>query len=86
MGEKIKKLYKIKHLINWYNGNFCVKHKHCTKEHYEELKCITSSWNIQEMTHKEFIFRIIRELKCFPIKREFHDCFICKNLGIPQRF
>ncbi len=29
---------KIEHLINWYHGNFCVKHEESTREHYEELK------------------------------------------------
>ena len=37
---------KIEHLINWYHGNFCVKHKHCTREHYGELKKIALSWGI----------------------------------------
>ena len=82
--NKIKPKAKIEHLINWYYGNFCVKHKHCTKEHYEDLKRITLSWNIPEMTHKELIFRIRKQLKCFPIKREFHDCPICRKLGVPQ--
>ena len=75
---------KIEHLINWYYGNFCVKHKHCTKEHYEDMKRIALSWNITEMTHKEFVFRIKQELKCFSVKREFHDCPICRKLGVPQ--
>lgn len=83
--DTIKTSYKIEHLINWYHGNFCVKHKHCTKEHYNELKRIASSWNIPETTHKEFVFRIKQELKCFPIKREVHDCPICRKLGIPQQ-
>ena len=81
---KPKPKIKIEHLINWYYGNFCVKHKHCTKEHYDELQRIALSWGITEMTHKEFVFRIKQELKCFPIKREFHDCPICRKLGVPQ--
>jgi len=83
--DNIKRIYKIDHLINWYFGNFCVKHKHCTKEHYQELKRTAFSWNIPEMTHKEFVFRIKQELKCFPVKREFHHCFICRKLGITNK-
>ena len=82
--NNIKRTYKIEHLINWYYGNFCVKHKHCTKEHYEDMRQIALFWNISEMTHKEFIFRIRQELKCFPVQRDFHDCLICRKFGIHQ--
>ncbi|MEK6829478.1 MAG: hypothetical protein AABY15_05075 [Nanoarchaeota archaeon] len=81
----MKKSCKIEHLINWYYGNFCVKHEHCTKEHYEELRRIALSWNISEMTHKEFIFKIRQELKCNPNKRKFDDCPICRKLGILEK-
>ncbi len=81
---KVKPKAKIQHLINWYHGNFCVKHEESTKEHYEELKKIALAWNIAEMTHKEFVFRISQELKCNPNKREFEECPICKKFGIPQ--
>ncbi len=80
--QKPKK--KIEHLINFYWGNFCVKHEESTREHYEELKRIALSWSIPEMTHKEFTQRIRQELKCNPKKRTFDDCPICRNLGIPQ--
>ncbi len=80
----IKAKAKIKHLINWYHGNSCVKHEESTREHYEELKRIALSWNILEMTHKEFVFRIRQELKCNPNKRKFEDCPICRKLGVPQ--
>ena len=76
---------RIEHLINWYYGNFCVKHENCTKEHYEKLQKIALSWKINEMTHKEFVFRIKQELKCNPNKRKFEDCPICRKLGIPQQ-
>lgn len=82
--EKLKLKAKIEHLINWYWGNFCVKHEDCTREHYEELKRISLSWNIPEMTHKEFVDRTRQELKCNPIKRKIDDCPICKKLGVPQ--
>ncbi len=81
---KPKPKAKIEHLINWYHGNFCVKHEGSTREHYEELKRIALSWSIPEMTHREFFFRIRRELKCNPDKRKFEDCSICRKLGIPQ--
>jgi hypothetical protein len=81
---KPKPKAKIEHLINWYYGNFCVKHKHCTREHYEDLKRIALSWEIAEMTHKEFVLKIRQELKCCSVKREFHDCPICRKLGVPQ--
>ena len=77
------KQYKIERLINWYHGNFCVKHEDSTREHYEELKKIALSWNISEMTHKEFVFRIRKELKCSPDKRRFEDCPICRKQGVP---
>lgn len=75
---------KIEHLINFYWGNFCVKHEESTQEHYEELKRIALSWKISEMTHKEFSQRIRQELKCNPKKLEIPECEICKRLGIPQ--
>ena len=81
---KIKQKAKIEHLINWYHGNFCVKHEESTREHYEELKRIALSWNISEMTHKEFVFRIKQELKCNPNKRKVEDCPICRKFGVPQ--
>jgi hypothetical protein len=84
MEIKQKPKAKIEHLVNWYYGNFCVWHKHCTKEHYEDLKKIVLSWGISEMKHKEFCDKIRKELKCYPIKREFHDCPICRKLGVSQ--
>ncbi|MEK6850078.1 MAG: hypothetical protein AABX85_00720 [Nanoarchaeota archaeon] len=81
---KPKPVAKIEHLINWYHGNFCVKHEESTREHYEELKRIALSWNILEMTHKEFCARIRKELKCNHNKRKFDDCPICKKFGVPQ--
>ena len=82
--SKPKPKAKIEHLINWYHGNFCVKHKHCTEEHYEELKRIALSWGMTDMTHKEFVFRIKQKLKCFSIKRDFYECQICRRLGVPE--
>jgi len=67
--QKIKPKTKVEHLINWYWGNFCVKHEDCTREHFEDLKRIAISWKIPEMTHKEFCVRIRKELKCNPNKR-----------------
>lgn len=81
---KPKPKAKIEHLINWYHGNFCVKHEDSTEEHYEELKKIALSWNIPEMTHKEFCNEIRKELKCNPNKIKFEDCSICRKLGIHQ--
>jgi len=81
----ISKNYNIKHLINWHHGNFCVKHEDSTIEHYEELKRIALSWGIPEMTHKEFVLGIKKELKCNQNKRKFDECIICKKLGVPRR-
>ena len=78
--------YKIEHLINWYYGNFCVKHEDSTRKHYEELKRIALSWKILEMTHKEFIFRIRQELKCKPKKIKHSFCPICKRLSILHNY
>lgn len=69
--EKQKQKAKIEHLINWHYGNFCVKHEEATSKHYEEMKRIVLSWNISEMTHKEFVFRIRQQLKCNPNKRMY---------------
>lgn len=80
--QKIKSKAKIEHLINWYHGNFCVKHEKSTREHYEELKKIALSWNIHKMTHKEFVFRIRKELKCNPNRRKIEDCPVCRKFGI----
>ncbi len=40
MEQKQKPKKKIEHLINFYWGNYCVKHEESTREHYEELKRI----------------------------------------------
>ena len=40
---KTKPKAKIEHLINWYHGNFCVKHEDSTREHYDELKKIAKT-------------------------------------------
>jgi len=79
---KHKQNAKIEHLINWYHGNFCVKHEDSTKEHFDEMKGRALSWNISEMTHKEFVFRMRRELKCNSNKRKFTDCPICRKLEV----
>ena len=76
--------FKIEHLINWYWGNFCVKHEDSTIEHYDKLRRIAWSWNIKEMTHKEFCYMIRQELKCNPNKIKFDDCPICRKCGIKQ--
>jgi len=85
MEQKQKPQKKIEHLINWYHGNFCVKHEESTREHYEELRRIAFSWNVSELTHKEFSQRIHQELKCNPKKREIFECVICKALGISRQ-
>lgn len=83
--NKPKQITNIYHLVNWYHGNFCVKHEGSTREHYDELKRIALSWNISKMTHREFCYRIRKELKCNPIKRKFEDCPVCRRFGISQR-
>jgi len=80
--ESARPKAKINSLINWYHGNFCVKHEGCTRDHYEELRRIALSWNVPEMTHKEFVFKIRQQLKCNPNKRKFDECSICKRFGI----
>lgn len=84
MQEKIKPIAKIQHLIDWYWGNYCVKHEDCTIEHYDELNKIALAWNINEMKHGEFITRIRQELVCNPTKIKFDHCPICEKLGVPQ--
>lgn len=87
-----KKEVKIEHLVNWYFGNFCAK---CgkiddIKENYAK-KCLDKIQLIVSMlkqngteilTYKEFLHLIRDQEFCKPIKRSFHECPICKKLGI----
>ena len=83
----------VKHLANWYFGNFCSKCARIEsekdkygKECYDKIHLIadklTESGN-EKMIHKEFTGLIRRNsLFCRPIRREFHECRICKAMGV----
>lgn len=81
-----KPIVRVEQLINWYWGNFCVKHEDSTPEHYEELRDIGISFGIKEMTHADFVYLIRQRLRCDPKKIKFHECTTCKALGIRQRW
>ena len=90
---KIKPLMKIEHLVNWYFGNFCArcgnidrKDKNYGKDCWDKLQELGKKLEGEEMLHKEFV-NLVRNNStfCKPIKREFHECQICKALGIPQK-
>ncbi len=83
---KENKPINVERLINWYHGNFCAKHKNSTKEHYKELKKITISWNILEMTYRDFCNRIRQKLRCDSNKVTFDDCLACGALGIHRKY
>jgi len=92
---KIKKPVNVRHLANWYFGNFCA---HCgridsesdrfDKDCSDKIHSVANQLDvdgIENMTHKEFRELIKNSSFCKPIKRVFHECPICKALGIPQR-
>ncbi|MFZ2455935.1 MAG: hypothetical protein WAX07_05625 [Candidatus Altiarchaeia archaeon] len=79
--------YKIEHLANWYYGNVCMK---CGRMDTEDGgKCFDRLHSMKnelpdEMTHKEYVKYVKnKEGLCKPIKRTFHECEICKALGVP---
>lgn len=73
------------HLINWYFGNFCMKCDRIGPECQDNLHSLKESLPA-EMTHREFI-NLVRNgtTFCKPIPREFHECPLCKALGVPQQ-
>lgn len=95
--NEVKKPAKIKHLANWYFGTFCSR---CAMIDKEEVNFAADCYNkihlianklvesgICSMTHKEFR-ALIKDGStfCKPVKREFHECQICKAMGIKQRW
>lgn len=92
----MKKPAKIKHLANWYFGNFCTRCSRVDNEEedyardcYDKIHLIadkSKESGTEEMTHKQFAYLIKTSPFCKPIKRELHECHICKKLGIPQRW
>lgn len=91
----MKKSAKPKHLVNWYFGTFCyrcVRIDSDEEKHggicYGKINLIADKIiesGIEMMTHKEFREIIKTSTFCKPIKREFHDCPICRALGVTQR-
>ena len=90
--KKQKPLVKIEYLANWYFGNFCAR---CAKikdvkedfgrECLGKIQLVVEKLKqegIKNMTHKEFTILIKGQEFCKPIKRIFHECPICKKLGI----
>lgn len=91
-GGMSKRKAKVDHLINWYFGNFCARcgfidmeDKKYGRDCQDKLHLLKELLP-EEMTHKEFI-NFVRNgtTFCRPIPREFHECPICKALGVPQR-
>lgn len=95
--DKSKKPANIKHIANWYFGTFCsrcsridrVEDKYA-KDCYDKIHLIADKLiesGRESMTYKEFGI-LIKDGStfCKPIKREFHECQICKALGIRQRW
>lgn len=88
-----KRPVKVEHLANWFFGNFCTRCGYIEtakgKECWDKIHLIAQklkSGGIEEMRHKEFTDLIKRGTTfCKPIKREFHECPICKALGVPQK-
>lgn len=90
---EIKKQVNLKHLANWYFGNFCSRcaklddeESDYAKNCYDKLQLLAdrlTESGIKQMTHKEFV-RLIKfqSVFCRPIKREFPECRICKAFGI----
>ena len=87
---KIKKPAKIGHLINWYFGNFCArcgniddKEKNYGKDCWDNLQKLGEGLKNKEMLHRDFV-HLVRgnSTFCKPTKRIFHECKICKSLGI----
>ena len=88
MENKEKPKKNVKHLANWYFGNFCAMKYGHEKECYDKLHEIAAELEkrgIIEMTHKEFVIVARENLTCKPTRREFHECPICKKFGVPQR-
>ncbi len=95
--DGVKKPAKIKHLANWYFGTFCyrcarmdTKEDNYARDCYDKIHFIADKLiesGRDSMTHKEFRM-LVKEGSTFgrPIKREFHECPICKALGIRQRW
>ncbi len=78
----------VKHAANWYFGNYCAMKYGHGRECYDKLHEIAKkleSRGIAEITHKEFSIIARENLTCKPLKREFHDCPICRALKIPQQ-
>ena len=92
-----KKPANVKHLANWYFGTFCcrcgrmdnVEDKYAG-ECYDKIHLIANKLiesGRDSMTYKEFRMLIKDGSRfCKPIKRVFHECPICKALGIKQRW
>lgn len=92
-----KKPANIKHLANWYFGTFCYRcgrmdraEDNYAKDCYDKLHQIADKLiesGKDTMTHREFRM-LIKEGStfCKLIKKEFHECQICRALGIKQRW
>jgi len=92
--EKVKKPAKVEHLANWFFGNFCVRCGRIDDENenhgkicYDKILTIANKLKqsgMEMMFHKEFSDLIRTSTFCKPTEREFHECKICKALGVPQ--
>jgi len=79
---KMKKPIKIEHLVNWYFGNLAYKYEDVDKQVYNRIKEIVDKLKVDELTHKEFAMIMKENLDFKGIKKELHDCEICRKLGI----
>ena len=79
---RMKKPFKIEHLVNWYYGNLAYRCENCDIELYYKIKEIASKLKVSELTHKEFVMIMRENLGFRGIKRKPSDCAICRRLGI----
>lgn len=97
---KERKPYSIKHLVNWYFGNYCVKKcygvEKIQKDHWEKLQDFAAKNPDLLMTHREFIEFFAKDMaickfdyqerKRMPTWKEVSlpECEICKKLKVPR--
>jgi len=81
--------YKTEHITNWYYGNYCVRCGRIDidgnqgRDCYDRLRSLNNALP-EELTHKEYVQYVKNKAGfCRPTPRTFHECPICKALGVP---
>ncbi len=91
-----KKPAKIRHLVNWYYGNFCTRKCYerldLQRMHYPKLQELANKLEGIEMTHKDFLNMLRNDRTICTLSDEewknskfswkHNGCDICKALGI----